>query len=134
MNIFIDNESLHVPPTPEILDRELNRFEKNEIGTIELSDGRSGFCRAEWDGDECFMLQIDRGDSQVGVLLPNSEVRQARAAMEEYFRGYTPQVPMKHLEALLAPNELGGRFEPDFEDDCPLCQLMREHEKKNSGG
>jgi len=134
MNIFIDNESLRVPPTPEILDRELNRFAKEEIGTIELSDGRSGFCRAEWDGNESFMLQIDRGDSLVGVLLPKGEVRQARAAMEEYFRGFAPKLPMKHLEGLLGPGALGDGFESDFEDDCPLCQMLREHEKKNSGG
>ena len=119
MRIFINDQMSDTPPTPQIL----ARFERRQLSALAIGDADAGYCRAEWDEPQSCMLHLLQKEMLSGVRLPKKELHQVRAAFQEFFQGFKPKLPTRHLAKIPRPEVQHVRLGTDYEDDCPLCRM-----------
>lgn len=128
MRLYTDEKLVTEEAGAEDLEAALGRFEKSTRGSLELRRGPEVYLRATREGAGAFYLEVSQRGSLFGLRLEDAELGQARAAFQEFVRGFTPKLPWKRLQLppLTPQPELFEMILGDaYNDDCPLCRAAR---------
>lgn len=128
MRLYTDEKLVTEKAGAEELEAALARFEGSTRGSLELRRAAEVYLRATRDGEGGFYLEVSQRGSIFGLRLLDSELGQARAAFQEFVRGFTPKLPWKRLQLppLKPQGELFEMILGDpYNDDCPLCRAAR---------
>lgn len=126
MRLSSNDKVLTEAADAEALELALDGFQSCAKGCLELRSTTGNVLRATREKPGAYFLEVSQRGSCFGLTLKDKDIGQARAAFQEFFRGYTPKLPWKRLEI---PGD-GAEFihivgGTDYDDDCPLCRAGR---------